>query len=228
MVWPERWGERPPPNHRGPVGRCFGEPYVIILFCFWLGRSSFLRQSTLDNEVASTEQFSDSVLVENRILNKNDIADSLEIEELKQDTAILIAEYKDLRRRYNSVSYKLKVSMLESVVGGDVVVHDNLVCLNESQIDSVNILSMDKDECLEVLEIAKNVINLKDEIINSKQEQIINWKIIHDTTVVEITQLRNIYQANKKDKKKIKRNRRFAIGAVLVAVLEGWLLSLSN
>lgn len=201
---------------------------VIVLFCFWLGRSSFLRQSTLDNEVVDTQEFSDSVIVENRILNVGEVRDSLEIEELKQDTAVLIAEYKDLKRKYLSVSYKLKVSMLESVVGGDVVVHDNLVCLNESQIDSVNLLSMDKDECLEVLEIAKNVINLKDEIINSKQQQIINWRIIHDTTVVEITQLRNVYQANKKDKKKIKRNRRFAIGAVMVAVLEGWFLSLSN
>lgn len=197
----------------------------IVLFCFWLGRSSFLRQSTLDNEVVDTQEFSDSVIVENHILNINDIADSLEIEELKQDTAILIAEYKDLRRKYNSVSYKLKISMLEGVVGGDVVVHDNLVCLNESQIDSVNILSMDKEECEEVLEIAKNVIRLKDEIIDSKQEQIINWRIIHDTTTVEITQLREIYKDNKNDKKKIKRNRKFAIGAIIVALLEGWLLS---
>ena len=197
----------------------------IILFCFWLGRSSFLRQSTLDNEVVDTQEFSDSVITENRILAIKEVEDSLRVEELKQDTAILIAEYKDLRRRYNTVSYKLKVSMLEGVVGGDVVVHDNLVCLNEDQIDSVNLLSMDKDECEEVLEIAKNVIRLKDEIIDSKQEQIINWRIIHDTTRVEITQLRNVYQENKKDKKKIKRNRKFAIGAIIVALLEGWLLT---
>lgn len=204
----------------------------IILFCFWLGRSSFLRQSTLDNEVASTEQFSDSVLVENRILSIKEVEDSLKVEELKQDTAQLIAEYKTLKRKYNSVSYKYKVIMLESVVGGDVIVKDNLVCLSESQMDSVNILSMDKEECEQVLEIAKSVIKLKDNIINSKQEQIINWRIIHDTTTVEITQLRNVYQINKKDKerdkKKIKRNRKFAIGAVIVAVLEGWLLGLTN
>ncbi len=197
----------------------------IILFCFWLGRSSFLRQSTLDNEVVDTQEFSDSVITENRILAIKEVEDSLRVEELKQDTAILIAEYKDLRRRYNTVSYKLKVSMLEGVVGGDVVVHDNLVCLNEDQIDSVNILSMDKDECEQVLEIATNVIRLTDEIIDSKQEQIINWRIIHDTTTVEITQLRNVYQENKKDKKKIKRNRKFAIGAIIVALLEGWLLT---
>jgi len=201
--------------------------WQLVLFCiflFWLGRSSFLRQTTVDT-VASVEDVVDSLLIDNRIKSINDVHDSLEIEELKQDTANIQAENRELKIQYANISYKLKVQMLEGIVG-DVVVHDNLVCLNESQIDSVNILSMDKEECEEVLEIAKNVIVLKDKIIDSKQEQIINWRIIHDTTTVEITQLRNVYQANKKDKKKIKRNRKFAIGAIIVAVLEGWLLSI--
>lgn len=201
---------------------------IILLFCFWLGRSSFLRQDKIDNDIVDTQEFSDSLLVENRIKAIGEVEDSLEIEELKQDTAIIQAENRDLKRKYANLDYRYKISMLESVVGGDVIVHDNLVCLSESQMDSVNILSMDKEECEEVLEIAKNVIILKDKIIDSKQEQIINWRIIHDTTTVEITQLRNVYQANKKDKKKIKRNRKFAIGAVIVAVLEGWLLGLTN
>lgn len=118
---------------------------------------------------------------------------------------------------YRNKTKPEKVRELEKVIGA-VESDSSKVCLTYDQLDSVNYINIDKVACEALLELAdKEVQELRLATENYKL-----GKAKGDTAIATLSeQLDLVSKDLAKAKKRIKRNRKIALWAALVAVVEG-------
>tara|TARA_R110000782_G_scaffold69133_1_gene139081 strand:- start:79 stop:705 length:627 start_codon:yes stop_codon:yes gene_type:complete len=118
---------------------------------------------------------------------------------------------------YRNKTKPEKVRELEKVIGA-VESDSSKVCLTYDQLDSVNYINIDKVACEALLELAdKEVQELRLATANYKL-----GKAKGDTAIATLSdKLDRVSKDLEKAKKRIKRNRKIALWAALVAVVEG-------
>jgi hypothetical protein len=118
---------------------------------------------------------------------------------------------------YRNKTKPEKVRELEKVIGA-VESDSSKVCLTYDQLDSVNYINIDKVACEALLELAdKEVQELRLATANYKL-----GKAKGDTAIATLSeQLDRVSEDLEKAKSKVKRNRKIALWAALVAVVEG-------
>lgn len=154
--------------------------------------------------------------------------DSAIIGEKEKEIVKLSSDLNKWKRQYLNLQYKHKILLLEQNIG-DVQVEGGLTCLNEHQVDSVNIIAKDRENCLERELIAFNVIQGHKRIIATQETQKDLLGLQIDTLQTENDSLLYanavLYNKTIKKEKKIRRNRKGWIWTAVIAVFEGWLLT---
>jgi hypothetical protein len=197
---------------------------VVIIFV-----RSCRNQETIDTipETPSSKEYVDSLLNQISIrdihLESQDLIIANLHTEHKRDSLEHVKEV----LAYKKLTRKEKVLVIEGNVG-PVIDTLGLTCLDSFQMDSVNLTYKELSRSKEEIWFQGEVIKAKSKKIDLLEYNNYDYSIAVDTLIIENVGLReengDLRVASKKFIKKIRRNRKIAIVASVVAALEGVLI----
>jgi hypothetical protein len=192
--------------------------HLIIAFSIILIVTISLKMCVKPDVIVddSTKEYIDSLLTENKILNA--LSDELEKKRV-EDSINLTKEinyYKDLKR-------KERIVYVQTKVGGILRDQDTLTCFSDNQLDSVGIISIERDHCYEdrvslisQLKIEKGITLNGGLSLTACQKYTSSLERRNEAAINQI----------RKEKTKAHRNRKGFFIAATVALVEGVVLFL--
>jgi hypothetical protein len=164
----------------------------------------------------SPKEYIDSLLVENKILNA--LSEELKRKRIEDSVSLTkeITYYKNLKR-------KERIVYVGTKVGGTLQDQDTLTCFNDNQLDSVGVISIERDYCYKDRDNLIRLNSIKDTLIFNSDKALSKSLVYSNNLEVRYNSLRK--DRDKQINKKI-RNRKIAVIATLIAISEGVLLFL--
>lgn len=164
----------------------------------------------------SPKEYIDSLLVENKILNA--LSEELKRKRIEDSVSLTkeITYYKNLKR-------KERIVYVGTKVGGTLQDQDTLTCFNDNQLDSVGVISIERDYCYKDRDNLIRLNSIKDTLIFNSDKALSKSLVYSNNLEVRYNSLRK--DRDKQINKKV-RNRKIAVIATLIAISEGVLLFL--
>lgn len=183
----------------------------IILLIF-----SIKKCGQKDIAIESPKQYVDSLLIENKALSRL----AKEIERKRIEDSIKLTKEIDY---YKRLKRKERIVYVAGKVGGSLINQDTLTCFNDKQLDSVGVISIERDYCYEDRDKVVKLNSIKD-------VQIANSNAALSKCLSYSESLEGRYESLRKDRdKQVKKkvfNRKVALVATVIAITEGVLLLL--
>ena len=164
----------------------------------------------------SPTEYIDSLIIENNILKR--AAKEIEAKRIS-DSIELVKEIE----YYKSLKRKERIIYVGGKVGGTLVDKDTLTCFSDAQLDSVGVISIERDFCYEDRESLMKLNSIKDIHIGNTDKALA--KSIDYSKALEVSSKLIRQDRDKQVEKKV-RNRKIAIGLAVVSITEGVLLLL--
>lgn len=187
---------------------------VMLLLSGLIFSMKFCSRGTV--VLDSPKQYIDSLLIENKILEK--AAQDIELKRIEDSVSLTkeINYYKALKR-------KERIVYVQTKIGGVLKDQDTLTCFTDKQVDSVGIISIERDYCYEDRAELIKLNSIKD-IQLSNSSQALSKSLVYSSNLeVRYNSLRK--DRDKQVDKKI-RNRKIAIISSAIAILEGFYIAI--
>ena len=158
---------------------------VMVLFLFYKGCTGDVHE----HEVPSTKEFVDSLKNANAVLTGQIVEKDKVIEGLlKKDSVMQQVHVADVKA-YNKLSRSKRVVEFVKVYG-EVQKTDTTICLDDRQMDSVNVVGKERDYYKRRFEGCQSIVGEYQEIRNLNESKIYNLSCGLDTTEHERDELR--------------------------------------
>jgi hypothetical protein len=190
---------------------------VLFILGFFIFLARECTNSDTEISTPSSKEYVDSLVREVEWMQRTIDSNNEEVAAIKSKNKEDSISYSKEIDKYKSMSRVQKVYVVEENIG-KVVDTLGLTCLDSIQVDSVNLTFKKAERYKEITISQGKEIVLQRINIDIMKGQLNTYETIIDTSFVEIEQLK---VETSKYKKKTKRNRKIALIATSVAIVEG-------